>query len=261
MERRARNKISQKETRKTEVTTFVGTRGVGKSRFTSAPKEIPMLYSTEMVKALLRGEKSETRRLRGLDEINRRPNNWFFAANERDNNQIYAHFLPCKKNGVGVAGIGKRIKCPYGQPGDLIWVRESFSPFGGTIYRADFDSDTPKDKFKPRCWTPSIHMPKAAARIWLRIKAIRVERLQDISTGSALEEGIGRDIFLGDIFFRDYSDKKAVIYVNETRRKKLFKPVDSYRTLWESINGAGSWKKNPWVWVVNFEKLPEDGRP
>jgi hypothetical protein len=123
------------------------------------------------------------------------------------------------------------IPCPYGQPGDLLWVRETFSWGDPALnngkdfvyYRAQFDM-----KEWPGNWRPSIHMPKKFARIWLQITDVRAELLQDISEYDAIAEGIAPTW--------------------------MPMPQWQFEDLWESIHGPGSWAANPVVWVINFRK-------
>jgi hypothetical protein len=135
------------------------------------------------------------------------------------------------------------IICPYGKPGDRLWVRETWActpvwdwqaegldqPTNQvcgpkhTIYKADDDA------VRVRRWKPPIHMPRWASRITLEVVSVRVERLQDISTYDSLAEGVGTDVV--------------------PMAQKM------YADLWESINGPGSWDANPWVWVVEFKRI------
>jgi len=131
----------------------------------------------------------------------------------------------------------KPIRCPYGEPGDLLWVRETFceSP-GGPIYKATEEDDGMLEPDNEIKWTPSIFMPKKHARIWLEIRHIFVERLQTIFPADAIAEGIELNALEdGEI------DGDEVI--------------DRFAVLWESINGPGSWKINPWVWAVEFQRI------
>jgi hypothetical protein len=138
--------------------------------------------------------------------------------------------------------------CPYGQPGDLLWVRETHRKIIGqsggwieTDYRATYQhGERLGDHLgvKPK-WTPSIFMPRAASRITLRITEVRVERLHDISPEDAAAEG-----WAGP----DEANSIASAY-----------PIGWYARLWESINGAGSWDLNPWVWAVSFERVLKHG--
>lgn len=130
------------------------------------------------------------------------------------------------------------------RPGDRLWVRETWANLNADfptvdpyfVYRAD-SSD-----HGPVTWKPSIHMPRAASRILLEITDVRVERLQDISEDDARAEGIE---MWPDGNFKAYTKQPG----------KFTYARDSFRTLWESINGPESWEANPWVWVVNFKTV------
>lgn len=140
--------------------------------------------------------------------------------------------------------------CPYGQPGDRLWVRETWARDdhdGMVMFRADVGKGGDADDWQFGInegapgyrWRPSIHMPRWASRISLEITTIRVEQLQDISESDAQSEGVcGVDWGHG----MDYGGSACYT-----------KP---YRALWESINGDGSWEVNPWVWVVEFKRVP-----
>ena len=144
----------------------------------------------------------------------------------------------------------KQSGCPYGEPGDRIYVRETFAPYErDCFYRADSGSTA----MGP--WKPAIHMPKELARIWLEVTGVRVERLQDISEKDAIAEGIERtEDFFGCPCWRDYSEPEgpdASVCPDD--------PIGSFQTLWEST--GGDWAANPWVWVVDFKVLSTTGRP
>jgi hypothetical protein len=136
-----------------------------------------------------------------------------------------------------------RQRCPYGKPGERLWLRETFQRFtddGETLYRADPKSLEAMNQLKrdgclEAFWRPSIHMPRWASRITLEITGVRVERLQDISEADAIAEGV---------------DALPM----ETRQSTA--GLD-YRALWESINGPGSWDANPWVWCIEFKRVPQ----
>ena len=174
--------------------------------------------------------------------------------------------------------------CPYGQIGDELWVRETFAYVGTTdpgylVYKATypecakqygFDSVPDDIKDAGDKWTPSIHMPRKVSRIQLRITDIRVERLNDISEGDALSEGIKYrkigDDFEGDTMYycKNYMAKGAVAFyanANDDLDEDILDteididPISSFKTLWQSINGEPSWANNPWVWVVEFERI------
>ena len=123
------------------------------------------------------------------------------------------------------------VPCPYGVPGDRLWVRETFFEIpDGVFYRAtDRTWDHERENTRVK-WTPSIFMRRRQSRITLEVTDVRMQRLQDISDADVVAEGL--DLVNGD------------------RRKQ-----DAYAELWEAINGAGSWAKNPWVWCVSFATL------
>ena len=116
------------------------------------------------------------------------------------------------------------FKCPHGKIGDRLWVRESCGNTGfAIVYKADYPFP---DRMK---WKPSIHMFRDDSRILLEITDIRIERLQDISDHDVFAEGCPPNVDA--------------------------EPRDIYMTLWEKINGSGSWAKNPWVWCISFRRI------
>lgn len=140
--------------------------------------------------------------------------------------------------------------CPYGQPGDHLWVRETFfhqDDFHGkdvTWYRADNDTF-------PGMWKPSIFMPKKLSRITLEITGVRVERVRDISEEDAKAEGIRA--------YQSIVDGRCLFTCreNDTRPGKE-SAGESYRELWDSINAKRTgcaWKDNPWVWCLSFRMV------
>ena len=202
-------------------------------------KDRPILFSAPMVRALLDGSKTQTRRLvkpqppAHLNKLRHIGNgDWQFVEDT------------CQ-----LADTVSTVRCPYGQPGDRLWVRETWwrdEEDNSIIYRVDANSDivyvnkheTGLAKYN---WRPSIFMPRAASRITLEITAVRVERLQDISGADAQAEGIVPD---GD----------GGWHLADTRHY-MGDPISSYASLWEYINGADSWDLNPWVWVIEFKKV------
>ena len=208
-------------------------------------KARPILFSTEMVKAILEDRKKQTRRTKNLDKFNVNPDLYkYLGLNINKNVHIFGF-----KTERG-ALEKESLKCPYGKPGDILWVRETFTK-EATIF-----NDTPADYIYKAdellCeneikWKPSIFMPKEACRLFLKIKDIRVERLIEISEEDAMAEGI--DFQFSELFqenrFMDYLD------INSDYRTAYC----SFQSLWEKINGLDSWKANPWVWVIEFEKI------
>ena len=214
----------------------------------------PILFSTEMAQAILEGRKTQTRRLHGLDEIKKNPNDWTFYYFSKDDKRTFAHFRKQEDNKIkSIFGTS-----PY-QIGDILWVRESFFncssfkeyPLFSEI-KGNFCYKT-NDFIGGHKWKPSIHMPKEAARIFLEVTNVRVERLKDISEEDAIEEGIEIIHYAENILpvFRNYLLKE---------KKGTLNPRLSFRTLWEKINGEDSWDANPWVWVYEFKVVekPKD---
>lgn len=203
-------------------------------------KDIPILYSTEMVKAIDKYIKTKTRRTKGLEFINDSFSEWEYLGIDEEGRHLM-------RNEYGATNT---IKCPYGQPGDIHWVRETFSEegfVGNYVYKADgLCLLTDNDK-----WKPSIHMPKKAARFFLQVKEVRVERLHDISPSDAIAEGIESSYTVNrnpGLQYKNYypENKGGLSFVN---------PIWSFESLWQSINGQDSWKENPWVWVISFERI------
>lgn len=210
--------------------------------------EHPILFSTPMVQANLEGRKTMTRRIIKIAPESKP----MFQDDEMMNNAIGYSFLePDQFEKPDYEKMITLIKCQYGQPGDLLWVRESFALIDHPElkYRYKADHLNPKSVN----WKPSIHMPKAAARIWLQVEEIRVERLNDISEEDAIAEGI-----------TSYFDKM----VSGTRftyqpgqLSNSYTAKREFEKLWCKINGEESWEANPWVWVVKYKVVSTTGKP
>ena len=221
-------------------------------------KERPILFNGAMVRAILEGRKTQTRRVikqavgpslsvgceDGIAELS-----WLYGDGP----------------GYDVHETTKQLPCPFGKPGEGLWVRETFGyqvrrdACGGsgefTVYRASNPDavryTTACGKSMPVKWKPSIHMPRHCSRILLEITGVRVERLQDISEEYAKAEGV--DMVGGPASVSPYRNYRIgqsgemSLHCSCARR--------SFMTLWESINGAGSWEANPCVWVVSFRRI------
>lgn len=219
-------------------------------------KEHPILFSGPMVRALLTGRKTQTRRvlskrdLRCIDFVGAAgdsiddPSNWGFEDED-------GMFWLLKANPARSA-IEQQLPCPYGQPGDRLWVRETFNrtnPGGKDgifYYRADgkFPWGTEFDGLE--VWKPSIFMPRQACRILLEIVSVRVERLNEISEEDAEAEGVEENMGIPQM----ECDDQVAHYPDASF-------VKSYRSLWDSLNakrGFG-WEVNPWVWVIEFKMV------
>lgn len=216
-------------------------------------KFIPILFSTEMVQAILAGRKTQTRRV--IKDISIEKNNHgTFNVKAKS---VSAINIPKEDLYHDFLGIGSL--CPYGQVGDVLWVRENFcaashldnqpisvlSQVSEINYIADLDNENISRFLNIGRTRPCIHMPKWACRIFLQIKDIRVERLNDISQSDAKAEGIAYSKPERFDFFKDYTGE----------RYHLSNPIESFRSLWHKINGPTSWVKNPWVWVIEFERI------
>jgi hypothetical protein len=221
-------------------------------------KERQILFSAPMVRAILEGSKTQTRRVIKWPIIDRS------MCVELD--ESYGPDLASPRDSIDYLS-------PYGKVGDQLWVRESFWAYGKweqrysekkqwmewcfvdmTVERDrlyQYADPTP-EKFRHRrdidpAWWPrnSIHMPRKASRIQLEITGIRVERLQDISEDDAVAEGIQlfSDGTFKNYLLEDHFDQPGLL------------PIESYKSLWETINGPSSWDANPWVWVVEFKVI------
>lgn len=209
--------------------------------------EKPILFSTPMVRAILDGRKSQTRRVMKPqpDAVHDGEPYWFIGG--------YRTRMDANNP----------LVCPYGFPGSRLWVRETCraeelpSGLDGVRYLAD-DCFIPIDNtpesgdawldlryygkraspVAPVKTVPAIHMPRWASRISLEITGVRVERLQDISEADALAEGVN--------VHPDHHGKP---------RTSIYSPVQAYADLWDQINGPESWAANPWVWAVSFRRI------
>jgi hypothetical protein len=205
-------------------------------------KERPILFSTPMVQAILQGRKTQTRRI-----VKPQPtvNNGTWRLETKALTQS-VNIPPDQWHKLPFGLIS-----PYGEIGDALWVRETWAPaFGDYAYKADYSDFTLSKPQNKGLWKPSIHMPKAAARIWLRITDVRVERLQDISDADAIAEGIELVDQVGQQVYKRYDGYNTV----------TSQPAVSYWSLWEAIHGEESWQENPWVWVLSFEVVSTTGR-
>ena len=211
------------------------------------PKYKPIPFTAPMVRAILEGRKTQTRRIV-------KPGTWN-PTSEEYSGEVKLIVAP---GVVGLQAYFKHIeldtwhgvKCPYGQPGDRLWVKETYcyhDDLARCLYKADGINSLK--------WNPSIHMPRWASRITLEITGVRVERLQDISEDEVFAEGIEK--------LSDPCDVKTERAMKKCLGKNEWDdfgpywtdPIFAYRCLWNSIHGPGSWDKNPWVWVIEFKRV------
>ncbi len=192
----------------------------------------PILFSTPMIRALLDGRKSMTRRIVKQQERLRMGTDVLI---EGDHRPEYLNEYGSWQQWVPNA---KTMRCPYGVPGDLLYVKETFAHvanFPPTVrYYATDDVHELRKKL------PSIYMPRWASRLTLELTDVRVERLQDISEQDAIAEGADR-LVMDD-------DGKFYESANGTHRC-------GYAGLWDHINGDGSWDENPFVWCISFRTI------
>lgn len=219
-------------------------------------KHIPMFFQTPMVQGILENRKTKTRRLKGLKKVNKDPAEWDVINYFRSDFGKSLTFQFLSRQQV------EFIKCPYGQAGDILWVRETWKPkrfAGHELEGYDYKADHVKwlqsvgQVFIPgsgcetgEVWRPSIFMPKAACRIFLEVTDVKIEPLHDISPSDAVEEGI--EVVVTGEMVDLYKD-----YMGEVNSFEF--PVNSFRSLWYSINGEDSWMKNPFVWVISFRRV------
>lgn len=211
-------------------------------------KERPILFSATMVRAILDGSKTQTRRV-VKPQFHAEAVVAEVAATTAEGWQTSGH------SGLWWDDAGAcfddAIRCPYGMPGDRLWVREAWRTVAGaddipprdlmnvesfTHYEADSIKPAGMGKLRP-----GMFMPRWASRITLGITGVRVQRLQDISEQDARAEGARcADLVTGREVLLDQSLGSFVLH---------------FRDLWDQINGAGAWDANPWVWVVEFKRV------
>lgn len=205
-------------------------------------KERPILFSGEMVRAILDGRKTQTRR---VCKVAYHAGEWAHAAHPaRDGMPVFwwdgadGRSIPGRAEFTQQAYETGAV-CPYGQPGDRLWVRETWNCIdtGRATQQQDWVRYRATDG-EEMYWRSSIHMPRWASRITLEVVGVRVERIQDISEADAWAEGVTPAV--------------SVIIPHDAARR-------SFSGLWDSINaqrGYG-WDANPWVWVVKFKQVTE----
>ena len=202
-------------------------------------KELPIRFSGPMVKAILDGSKTQTRRV---------------VKQDRDG------LLDCKPTPAWDA-FWQCVACPYGKPGDRLWVRETFGiddEDWAVLYFADPDTAQNaeharicEDRYPRR--RPSIHMPRWASRILLEITDVRVERLQDISEGQAVDEGLIWEGVKDGQTYWNHTDHRYPPGSHQQLSVSGTDAVSAFRNLWKST--GGDWQANPWVWVVEFKRV------
>jgi len=214
--------------------------------------ERPILFSGEMVRAILDGRKTQTRRvIKAKVPCWNKPDDW--------QKGICFHGMVSFNNGPSKQHQLRdfSVQCPYGIPCDRLWVRETWQNTADmgichpadnyVVYRA---TDPDWETMEGWKWRPSIFMPREASRITLEITDIRVERVQDISEKDAEHEGL--------------TEWQDFIYLSPDESRMTRDIIQAFSWLWDSLNAKRgySWESNPWVWVIDFKKIKEgsDGR-
>lgn len=217
-------------------------------------KERPILFSGPMVRAILEGRKTQTRRV-----VKFKPQD--FVDQQYDDAKKFKAFI------TDEYGAPHEKPCPYGKLGDRLWVRETWKRSGLSWHHTRPDIDEvyvsyraggiphsferphqetlPGDSKSSDGWVPSIHMPRWASRINLEITGVRVERLQDISEEAAKAEGI--------------TESTSVAVSADPEKDLVDLYAATFASLWDQINGTKyTWSSNPWVWVVEFKKINQE---
>lgn len=201
----------------------------------------PILFNTDMVQAILEGRKSVTRRVAFPNKDLRKfprpdnPNAWWFRG------RAYTSWDSAMQSPQGVLSL-----CKY-KKGDILYVRETWAVNNITphdpewLYKADYDYTI--KPYKNWRWRPSIHMPKEAARLFLRVTAVRVERLRSITEADMQREGVITRPLAND--FEKFIAQKAFVLLWD----RTIKPADL------PLYG---WNANPWVWVIEFERISKE---
>lgn len=211
-------------------------------------KERPILFAAPMIRALLEGRKTVTRR--EIKPSMRTADSQFELHQQPDGSWRPMHTFD--ESCMDDQGTEHPIVCPYGKPGDRLWVRETWSAGGQFDQMAPSEIDPlyvgqiryPADGRSFGRARPSIHMPRWASRILLEITDVRVERLQDISEDQAKAEGVR--LYTDHTELGDWWHVEGIETYSADPRK-------SFELLWSSV--GGDWQANPWVWVVEFKRV------
>ncbi|MGI4674891.1 hypothetical protein ACR2YN_06920 [Klebsiella pneumoniae] len=232
-----------------------------------------MIFNAEMVRAILDGRKTQTRRIMKAQPESNQLGLLLITDSTKHSDIGKYHWA--ESNATGNHVRSKLFSCPFGAVGDRIWVRETFctvddTQYGGekwVDYRATprYEAshpagwDSAPNDAEALKWRPSIHMPRWASRILLEITDVRVERLNAISEEDAQSEGVHTEVWDQTVVARNYAaideffqfwseDMPHYVEMNQLYRS-------SFRSLWESIYGAENWLANPWVWVIEFKRV------
>ncbi|HIC8361459.1 TPA: hypothetical protein ACW7O2_002978 [Klebsiella aerogenes] len=224
-------------------------------------KERGIIFNGEMVRAILDGRKTQTRRIMKLQPkpSKSRPGDFWFSSKKLESMVHVSDLAPGNSPIADYHLFIQEHCCPFGAVGDRIWVREAFrvhsraTDVATLVYKASERNSWTEQTHRvpvavcnkpatPEKWTPSLHMPRWASRILLEITDVRVERLNAISQEDAQDEGMELTGWR-----TTYSDPDS--------GGEVWTPYDNFARLWDSIYGEGSWKVNPWVWVIEFKRV------
>lgn len=236
-------------------------------------REIPILFSTPMVQALLAGRKTQTRRIVkdhpaiiynwGEDEGIESLYHEFKQYMSEDDGKMHGpEWLLLNGDGDVECVLGK---CRYGVSGDVLWVRESCILNNTTLGKVVhcYKADTPNiPRLHGMKWKPSIHMPKSVSRIWLANEYVDIERLHDITEEDAIAEGVlYHDCEVLGRRYKDYESDASGYGDPNHDFPTVSTARESYFTLWRSIHGVESFEQNPFVWAVGLRTLSTTGKP
>lgn len=221
-------------------------------------KERPILFSEQRVRALLVGQQTQTRRIMKTQA---------FGPGQDHHEGVHAFDVSANHlHGYKMMSMADiSYQCPYGKPGDILWVRETWrGPMVPESDLAEYERDPTPFRLPEYCqyradsnelgqhvlstpeaeefgWQTAIHMPRWASRINLEITGVRAEKIQDISEDDIMAEGVQTDShFLNNFFTMNVNSES---------------PKEAYRKAWEKQYGATSWEVNPWVWVIEFQRV------
>lgn len=227
--------------------------------------ECPILFSGPMVRAILAGAKTQTRRAVKPQPVDGPEPRWTWCAASTDQRVVGAFFhgvLDPRGTTFADRGPERRtmFRCPFGAPGDVLWVRETWRADdfddARTLYAADMPEDALVAGRGVVRWHPSIHMPRGRSRLSLRVTSVRAERLHAITPADIVAEGVRVPVSPdGGALVRLTGAHPPAQFLDMRRPRS---PEDYLRaewaSLWCEINGRASWDANPWVWVIGIER-------
>jgi hypothetical protein len=213
-------------------------------------KERPIPFTGEMVRKILSGDKTQTRRDKGLKTINANPDACKFSHLLEVNGSLFARFEVHDKDPSKEIGIVD-VKCPYGKPGDFLWLKERWGQRNAVMSDELAEGSIRYHATDPNfdcAWKSSMFMPRRASRIDLEITDIRIERVQDISKEDAKAEGVG--LYVPGHGFITKDELNA-----DPGYSNFLSPRSGFEMIWNEINGNDAWALNPYVWCISFRRV------